>query len=225
MTKLDRPKGLDRHGIARRAARDVPDGSFVNLGIGVPTLIANHIPAGREVFLHSENGIIGVGPAPPKGQEDWDVIDAGKAPITILPGASIFDSALSFSVMRGGHLDIAALGAFQVSGEGDLANWSTGEGGLPAVGGAMDLACGAKAIWVLMDHVTKEGAPRIVRRCTYPLTAPRVVKRIYTDLAVIDVTGEGLLVREIVAGLDLADLQALTDAPLRAETGLELLAA
>ena len=217
-------KHLSRHEIAARAARDVPDGSFVNLGIGMPTLIANYIPAGREVFLHSENGIVGVGPAPAKGEEDWDVIDAGKSPITILPGASIFDSALSFSMMRGGHLDVAALGAFQVSVDGDLANWSTG-GGLPAVGGAMDLACGAKAIWVLMEHVTKDGQPRIVTKCTYPLTAPRVVKRMYTSLAVIDVLPRGLVVREIVPGLDLAGLQALTDAPLQAATGLVQLAA
>ena len=216
---------LTREGIAARAARDVPDGAFVNLGIGMPTLIANHIPAGREVFLHSENGIIGVGPPPPKGQEDWDVIDAGKSPITILPGASIFDSALSFAIMRGGHLDIAALGGFQVSVDGDLANWSTGEGGLPGVGGAMDLACGAGAIWVLMEHTTKDGKPRIVRKCTYPLTAKRVVKRIYTNLAVIDLTPEGLVVREIVPGLDMDGLQALTDAPLRAAAGLERLAA
>jgi 3-oxoadipate CoA-transferase beta subunit len=218
--------GLDRNGIARRAARDVPDGAFVNLGIGMPTLIANHIPPGREIFLHSENGIVGVGPAPKKGEEDWDVIDAGKSPITILPGASIFDSALSFSIMRGGHLDIAALGGFQVSGDGDLANWSTGgPADLPAVGGAMDLACGAKAIWVLMEHTTKKGEPRIVHKCTYPLTAPRVVKRIYTNLAVIDLTPDGLIVREIVPGLDLAGLQKLTDAPLHAATGMEQLAA
>ena len=216
---------LTRDGIAARAARDVPDGAFVNLGIGMPTLIANHIPAGREVFLHSENGIIGVGPAPAKGQEDWDVIDAGKSAITILPGASIFDSALSFAIMRGGHLNVAALGGFQVSVDGDLANWSTGEGGLPGVGGAMDLACGAGAIWVLMEHTTRDGKPRIVNKCTYPLTATRVVKRIYTSLAVIDVTPEGLLVREIVAGLDMAGLQAVTEAPLRAASGLERLAA
>ena len=216
---------LSRNGIAARAARDVPDGAFVNLGIGMPTLIANYVPAGREVFLHSENGIIGVGPAPARGQEDRDVIDAGKSPITILPGASIFDSALSFAIMRGGHLDVAALGGFQVSVDGDLANWSTGEAGLPGVGGAMDLACGAGAIWVLMEHTTKDGKPRIVNKCTYPLTAPRVVKRIYTSLAVIDVTPEGLLVREIVPGLDMAGLQAVTEAPLRAAPGLERLAA
>ena len=153
------------------------------------------------------------------------MIDAGKSPITILPGASIFDSALSFAIMRGGHLDVAALGGFQVSVDGDLANWSTGEAGLPGVGGAMDLACGAGAIWVLMEHTTKDGKPRIVNKCTYPLTAPRVVKRIYTSLAVIDVTPEGLLVREIVPGLDMAGLQAVTEAPLRAAPGLERLAA
>lgn len=219
-------KPLDRDGIARRAARDIPDGSFVNLGIGMPTLIANHIPAGREVFLHSENGILAVGPAPPEGEEDWDLIDAGKQPITMLTGAAIFDSALSFAMMRGGHLDIAALGAFEVSARGDLANWWTREDkGLPAVGGAMDLACGAKAIWVLMDHTRRDGSPRLVNACSYPLTAPGVVKRIFTNLAVIDVTPRGLVVKEMVAGLDLPGLQRLTEAPLLADDEVLPLAA
>ena len=216
---------LTRHQIAQRAARDIPDGAFVNLGIGMPTLMANYVPAGREVFLHSENGIVGVGPAPAEGKEDWDLIDAGKMPITLNPGAAIFDSALSFAIMRGGHLDVAALGAFQVSASGDLANWSTGFGGLPAVGGAMDLACGAKAIWILMEHTTKDGAPRIVNRCTYPLTARSVVKRIYSSLAVIDVTPAGLFVTEIVPGLDLAGLQAVTEAPLHVAQPVKQMAA
>ena len=216
---------LTRHQIAQRAARDIPDGAFVNLGIGMPTLMANYVPAGREVFLHSENGVVGVGPAPAEGKEDWDLIDAGKMPITLNSGASIFDSALSFAIMRGGHLDVAALGAFQVSASGDLANWSTGSTGLPAVGGAMDLASGAKAIWILMEHTTKDGAPRIVNQCTYPLTARGVVKRIYSSLAVIDVTPAGLVVTEIVPGLDLAGLQAVTEAPLHAAQSIRQIAA
>lgn len=209
--------GLDRRGIARRAARDIPDGAFVNLGIGLPTLVANFIPPDREVFLHSENGIVGVGPAPAPGAEDPDLIDAGKQPITVRAGAAYFDSALSFAIMRGGHLDVAALGAFEVSAEGDLANWSTGAGGLPGVGGAMDLASGAGAIWVLMEHVAKDGRPRLVERCSYPLTARRVVRRVYTNLAVLDVTPIGFVVREMAEGLDLAGLQRLTGAPLHTE--------
>ncbi len=217
-------KSLDRHAIARRAARDICDGSFVNLGIGMPTLIGNYIPADREVFLHSENGLIGVGPAPAENEIDWDIIDAGKSPITMVPGSAIFDSSLSFAMMRGGHLDLAVLGAFEVSGLGDLANWWTGEGGLPAVGGAMDLASGAKQIWVLMDHTTKAGRPRIVETCSYPLTARKVVKRIYTNFAVIEVTAYGLIVREIVEGLDLPDLQRMTEPPLTAAPDLRTLA-
>jgi 3-oxoadipate CoA-transferase beta subunit len=217
-------KSLDRHAIASRAARDIRDGSFVNLGIGMPTLIGNYIPADREVFLHSENGLIGVGPAPAENEIDWDMIDAGKSPITMVRGSSIFDSSLSFSMMRGGHLDLAVLGAFEVSGQGDLANWWTGEGGLPAVGGAMDLASGAREIWVLMDHTTKDGRPRIVEACSYPLTARKVVKRIYTNLAVIDVTPQGLVVREIVDGLDIGGLQRLTEPPLTAAPDLGTLA-
>jgi 3-oxoadipate CoA-transferase, beta subunit len=207
---------FSREEIAARAARDIPDGSFVNLGIGLPTLVGNYIPPGREVLLQSENGILHLGPAPAAGQEDPDLINAGKGPVTLRPGASIFDSALSFTMMRGGHLDVAVLGAYQVSERGDLANWSTGaDSGVPAVGGAMDLACGARAIWVLMEHTTRKGEPRIVHRCTYPLTALGVVKRIYTNLAVIDVTPDGLVVREMVPGLDLAALQAQTEAELR----------
>ncbi len=206
---------LARKDMARRAARDVPDGAFVNLGIGVPTMVADYIPEGREVLLHSENGILKLGPRPPEGQEDWDLINAGKGPVTILPGGAYFDSGLSFAMMRGGHLDLAVLGAFEVSRTGDLANWTTGsDDGVPAVGGAMDLAVGAPMIWVLMEHTTKSGEPKIVERCRYPLTAVGVVTRIYTNLAVIDVTRDGLIVREIVPGLDLAGLQARTGAPL-----------
>lgn len=218
-------KPLDRHAIARRAARDIRDGSFVNLGIGMPTLIGNYIPPDREVFLHSENGLIGVGPAPAGDEIDWDVIDAGKSPITMVPGSAIFDSALSFAMMRGGHLDLAVLGAFEVSGCGDLANWWTGEGGLPAVGGAMDLASGAREIWVLMNHAAENGRARIVHTCHYPLTARKVVTRIYTNLALIDVTPQGLMVREIVDGLDLPALQQLTEPPLIAAPDLCTLAA
>lgn len=207
---------LCRPEMAARLARDIPDRAFVNLGIGLPTLVAGFIPEGREVLLHSENGILHLGPPPAAGKEDPDLIDAGKAPATLLPGGSYFDSALSFAMMRGGHLDLAVLGAFEVSAAGDLANWSFGpDTGLPAVGGAMDLACGAREIWVLMDHVAKDGAPRLVNACHYPLTARRVVTRVYTDLAVIHVARDGLVVREMVAGLDLDRLQALTEAPLR----------
>jgi 3-oxoadipate CoA-transferase beta subunit len=208
-------KPLSREQVARRVARDVPDGAYVNLGIGLPTLVANFVPSDREVIYHSENGILGMGPAPAKGEEDLDLINASKQFVTLLPGAAIVHHTDAFAMIRGGHIDLALLGAFQVSADGDLANWSTGEGGAaPAVGGAMDLAAGAAAVWVLMEHTTKTGAPKIVRRCTYPLTAPRVVKRIYTNMAVMDVTPDGLVVREIAAGFDFAALQNSTDADL-----------
>ncbi|HYF59943.1 MAG TPA: 3-oxoacid CoA-transferase subunit B [Burkholderiaceae bacterium] len=206
---------LDRNAMAARVARDIPEGAYVNLGIGLPTLVANHLPAGREVFLHSENGILGMGPAPAKGEEDWDLINAGKQPVTLLTGGAFFHHADSFAMMRGGHLDICVLGAFQVSAQGDLANWHTGApDAIPAVGGAMDLAIGAKATFVMMEHVTKSGEPKIVERCTYPLTGVGCVKRIYTDLAVIDVTPQGLRAIEWVRGLDFDALQRLTAAPL-----------
>ena len=206
---------LTRDAMAARVARDIPEGAYVNLGIGLPTLVANHLPKGREIFLHSENGILGMGPAPPKGQEDWDLINAGKQPVTLLTGGAFFHHADSFAMMRGGHLDICVLGAFQVSAGGDLANWSTGEpGAIPVVGGAMDLAIGAKATFIMMEHVTKAGEPKIVERCTYPLTGVGCVKRIYTDLAVIDVTPSGLVATEWVDGLTFDALQALTAAPL-----------
>jgi 3-oxoadipate CoA-transferase beta subunit len=209
-------KRLTRDQIAARVARDIPEGAYVNLGIGLPTLVANHLPAEREIILHSENGVLGMGPAPPPGQEDEDMINAGKQPVTILEGASFFHHADSFSMMRGGHLDICVLGAFQVSVTGDLANWHTGApDAIPAVGGAMDLAIGAKQVFVMMDHQTKNGESKIVAQCSYPLTGIGCVDRIYTDLAVLDVTAEGLLVRDIVDGLSFDELQKLTGVPLR----------
>jgi 3-oxoadipate CoA-transferase beta subunit len=208
-------KRRSRDEIAARVARDIPEGAYVNLGIGLPTLIGNHLPRDRDVFLHSENGILGLGPAPAKGQEDEDLINAGKQPVTLLTGGAYFHHGDSFAMMRGGHLDICVLGAFQVSAEGDLANWHTGEpDAIPAVGGAMDLAIGAKRVFIMMEHVTKSGEPKVVARCSYPLTAMHCVDRIYTDLAVIDVTDRGLTVIEIVEGLEFAELQRLTGAPL-----------
>lgn len=205
-----------RDQMAQRVARDIPEGAVVNLGIGLPTLVANHLPADRELMMHSENGVIGMGPAPPPGQEDYDLINAGKQPVTLLPGGAYFHHADSFAMMRGGHLDICVLGAFQVSGGGDLANWHTGAAdAIPAVGGAMDLAIGAKRTWVMMDHVTKAGEPKIVPACTYPLTGMACVRRLYTDLAVIDVLADGLQVRELAEGVTPEALQAATGVPLR----------
>jgi 3-oxoadipate CoA-transferase beta subunit len=201
--------------LARLVARDIHDGAYVNLGIGMPTLVANHIPAGREVILQSENGILGMGPAPAAGQEDFDLINAGKQPVTLLPGGAFFHHADSFAMMRGGHLDICVLGAFQVSATGDLANWSTGEvGAIPAVGGAMDLAVGAKQTWVMMDLLTKNGESKVVRECSYPLTGIGCVKRIYTDLATLECTAQGLRVRDRVVGLSHAELERLTGLPM-----------
>ncbi len=206
---------LSRDEMAARVARDIPEGAYVNLGIGLPTLVANHLPKDREIFLHSENGLLGMGPAPVKGQEDPDLINAGKQPVTLLPGGAYFHHADSFAMMRGGHLDICVLGAFQVSVRGDLANWHTGGAdAIPAVGGAMDLAIGAKKTFIMMEHLTKAGESKIVERCTYPLTAPACVSRIYTDLAVLDVTPEGLCVVERVAGLTHEELERLTGLPL-----------
>ncbi len=204
-----------RDELAARVARDIPDGAVVNLGIGLPTLVANHLPTDREIVLHSENGVLGMGAAPPAGQEDWDMINAGKQAVTLLPGGSFFHHADSFALMRGGHLDICVLGAFQVSAGGDLANWSTGApDAIPAVGGAMDLAIGARSTYVMTDHVTKQGEPKIVERCTYPLTGVGCVARIYTDLAVIDVTPDGLVALDWVEGLSFEALCELTGAPL-----------
>ncbi len=204
-----------REQMAARVARDMPSGAYVNLGIGLPTLVANHLPADREIILHTENGLLGMGPAPEAGAEDPDLINAGKQPVTALPGASFFHHADSFAMMRGGHLDFCVLGAFQVSVGGDLANWHTGApGAIPAVGGAMDLAIGAKRVYVMMEHLTKQGESKIVARCTYPLTGLGCVNRIFTDLAVLDVTPGGLQVLERAPGLSLAELQRLTGVPL-----------
>jgi 3-oxoadipate CoA-transferase beta subunit len=203
--------------LAARVAQDIPEGATVNLGIGQPTLVANHIPADREVLLHSENGILGMGPAPAKGLEDYDLINAGKQPVTLLPGGAYFHHADSFAMMRGGHLDICVLGAFQVSATGDLANWHTGEAdAIPAVGGAMDLAVGAKETWVMMDLQTKQGQSKLVPACSYPLTGIGCVKRVYTDLATLACTPQGLVVIDMVEGLGLEELSALIGLPLRA---------
>ena len=210
-------KRMNRQDMAARLARDIPDGACVNLGIGLPTLVADHLPAGREIILQSENGVLGMGPAPAPGEEDPDLINAGKQPVTLLPGGCFFHHADSFAMMRGGHVDICVLGAFQVSVTGDLANWHTGApDAIPAVGGAMDLAIGAKRLFVMMEHLTKAGESKIVQTCTYPLTGVRCVSRIYTDLAVIDVTPRGLVVADMVTGMDLATLRDLTRAPLLA---------
>lgn len=204
-----------RDQMAERVAQDIPEGAYVNLGIGLPTKVANYLPPEREVFLHSENGVLGMGPAPAPGEEDEDLINAGKQPVTLLTGGAYFHHADSFAMMRGGHLDICVLGAFQVSKDGDLANWHTGApDAIPAVGGAMDLAIGAKQVFVMMEHQTKTGESKIVDACTYPLTGIKCVSRIYTDLAVLDVTPDGLRVRELAPGLTLADVQAVTAAPL-----------
>ena len=206
---------MSRDQMAARVARDIPEGAYVNLGIGLPTTVANALPKDREVILHTENGLLGMGPAPAKGQEDWDLINAGKQPVTALPGAAFFHHADSFAMMRGGHLDICVLGAFQVSASGDLANWHTGApDAIPAVGGAMDLAIGAKQTWIMMEHVTKDGQHKLVEACTYPLTGKACVARIYTDLAVIDITPQGFAAIEIVPGLSFEELAALTGAPL-----------
>ena len=203
--------------LAARVAQDIPEGAHVNLGIGMPTLVANHLPASREVLLHSENGILGMGPAPAAGDEDYDLINAGKQPVTLLPGGAYFHHADSFAMMRGGHLDICVLGAFQVSATGDLANWHTGEkDAIPAVGGAMDLAIGAKQTWVMMDLLTKQGASKVVERCTYPLTGIACVKRIYSELATLDCTPEGLRLVDIVDGLSRTELEQLLGLPIAA---------
>jgi 3-oxoadipate CoA-transferase beta subunit len=203
--------------MAARVAQDMPDGAYVNLGIGMPTLVANHLPKGLEIVLHSENGILGMGPAPAPTDEDFDLINAGKQPVTLLPGGAYFHHNDSFAMMRGGHLDICVLGAFQVSERGDLANWHTGEAdAIPAVGGAMDLAIGAKQTWVMMDLLTKQGQSKIVPACTYPLTGLACVKRIYTDLATLEVTDQGLQLIDTVEGLTHAALEALIGLKIQA---------
>lgn len=204
-------KPLTRDQLALRVARDIPDGAYVNLGIGLPTRVSNFLPPDREIILHSENGLLGMGPAPAPGEEDGDLINAGKLPTTLLAGGAYFHQADSFGMMRGGHLDICVLGAFQVSQRGDLANWSTGApDAIPAVGGAMDLAVGAKQVFVMMEHQTKSGASKIVPACTYPVTGLACVTRVYTDLAVLDITPDGVAVREILGDLPFDELQRLT---------------
>ena len=206
---------LTRNEMAARVARDIPEGWYVNLGIGAPLQVADHVPAEREVIFHSENGVLGMGPAPAPDRIDRWLINAGKQYVTLRTGGSYMHHADSFGLIRGGHLDLCVLGAFQVAENGDLANWSTSDNdSAPAVGGAMDLAVGARQVWVLMEHQTKSGESRLVRRCTYPLTALGVVKRVYTNLAVLDVTAEGFAVCEMVEGLSLEALQKVTDAPL-----------
>jgi 3-oxoadipate CoA-transferase, beta subunit len=203
--------------MAAGVAQDMPDGAYVNLGIGMPTLVANHLPQGLEIILHSENGILGMGAAPAKADEDFDLINAGKQPVTLLPGGAYFHHNDSFAMMRGGHLDICVLGAFQVSERGDLANWHTGEAdAIPAVGGAMDLAIGAKKTWVMMDLLTKQGQSKVVPECTYPLTGLACVSRIYTDLATLEVTHQGLRLIDVVDGLTHADLENLVGLKIQA---------
>jgi 3-oxoadipate CoA-transferase beta subunit len=201
--------------LAQRVAQDIHDGAYVNLGIGMPTLVANHLPTGIEVILQSENGILGMGPAPAAGDEDYDLINAGKQPVTMLAGGAYFHHADSFSMMRGGHLDICVLGAFQVSATGDLANWSTGEkDAIPAVGGAMDLAIGAKQTWVMMDLLTKKGESKVVSQCSYPITGIGCVKRIYSELATLECTPKGLLLIDMVDGLTHAELEKMLGLPI-----------
>jgi 3-oxoadipate CoA-transferase beta subunit len=207
--------GWSKEEMAKLVANDIPDGSYVNLGIGIPELIANYIPHGREVIIHTENGLLGVGPAPAPGNEDFDLINAGKKPITAIKGACFFHHADSFAMIRGAHLDFTILGAYQVSQNGDLANWSTGSpNDIPAVGGAMDLVQGVKNVFVIMSHTTKDGNPKIVKKCSYPLTGVAVVSRIYTDLAIIDVTSHGLKVIKLAPGIDKNILINKTEADL-----------
>jgi len=210
---------LTRDGIAYRVASDLPNGSYVNLGIGIPTIVSSYIPSDKEIFFHSENGLLGMGPVAKPGTEDVDLINAGKEYVTMLPGGAFFDHSMSFSMIRGGHLTHTVLGALEVAANGDLSNWRTPGEKVPGVGGAMDLAFGIKNVWITMTHVTNKGKPKILKACTLPLTAPRCVKRIYTDLAVIDVTPDGLVLREFAPELDPATVQAQTDAPLKVASG------
>ncbi|MFD1560000.1 3-oxoacid CoA-transferase subunit B [Paraburkholderia silviterrae] len=208
-------KRLNRDEMAQRVAQDIPEGAYVNLGIGVPTLVANHLDPSKEIFLHSENGLLGMGPAPAPGQEDDELINAGKQFVTLLTGGAFFHHADSFAMMRGGHLDYCVLGAFQVSVKGDLANWHTGApDAIPAVGGAMDLALGAKQVFVMMELLTKQGESKLVSECSYPVTGVGCVGRVYTDIAAFDVTPEGLAVREIYSDIDFDALQKLAGVPL-----------
>ena len=207
--------------IAWRAAQDIEDGAYVNLGIGFPEMVAKDQPEGREAIFHTENGILGFGEAPAPGSEDWDLINAGKKAVTLNPGAAIFHHADSFAMVRGGHLDVAILGAYQVAQNGDLANWRVGSKGVPAVGGAMDLVHGAKRVAVLTDHVTKDGKPKLVERCSFPLTGVGCVTRIYSSLAVIDIERGAFLLREKIPSISLDELQSLTGAPLKTDAGVQ----
>lgn len=203
--------------IAWRAAQDIADGAYVNLGIGFPELVAQHQPPGRSAIFHTENGILNFGEAPREGEEDWDLVNAGKRAVTLKAGASFFDHATSFAMVRGGHLDVAILGAFQVSQAGDLANWRAGSAGVPAVGGAMDLVHGARRVCVVTEHVTKDGQPKLVAACSFPLTGLACVSRIYTSHAVVDVEGGRFVLREKLPSISLDDLQAMTGAPLHVD--------
>lgn len=207
--------GWTREQMAARAAEDIPSGSYVNLGIGIPEMVARFVPAGREFIYHTENGLLGMGPPPTPGQEDPELINAGKKAVTMVPGACFFHHADSFAMIRGGHIDVCVLGAMQVAANGDLANWSTGEAdAIPAVGGAMDLVAGVETIFVITKHVTKTGDPKLVERCTYPLTGKGVVSRVFTDLAVVDVTASGFSLVELAPGVELGDVVARTGAPI-----------
>ena len=225
MTAVLEKIGLTRPQVAWRIAQEIDEGSYVNLGIGSPEMVANYVPADREIVFHSENGILGMGEAPTPGQEDGNLINAGKKPVTLLPGGSYFSHTDSFVMIRGGHIDICVLGAYQVAENGDLANWATLDTSKPpGVGGAMDLAVGAKRIFVMMDHNTKTGEPKLMKKCTYPLTGSRVVRTVFTDLAVIDVTEDGFVVREITAGVSFEELQEKTDAVLTLSENWQTLA-
>ncbi len=206
---------LTRDGIAYRVARDLPEGSYVNLGVGIPIRVTAYLPPGKEIFIHSENGILGVGSISAPGTEDPDFVNASKQHVTVAPGASLFDHVLSFTMIRGGHITHSVIGAIEVAANGDLANWRVPGEKVPGVGGAMDLAFGVRNLYVAMNHVTNKGEPKILNKCTCPLTAPRCVRRIYTDMALIEVTPEGLVLREVARGLDPAAVQAKTEAPLR----------
>jgi 3-oxoacid CoA-transferase B subunit len=219
-------KLLDRKQMAWRAAQDIADGMYVNLGLGMPMTAANYTPAGRDVFYQTENGILGLGPSPTAQTRDLDLVAPGGSYVTLREGASLFTSTDAFAMMRGGHLDLTLLGGYQVSASGDLANWDTiGSDRAPLIGGAMDLAVGAKQVWVIMDHTTKEGEPRLVQTCTYPLTATGTVTRVYTNMAVVEVTSAGFIAKEIVEGASLADLQAVTGAVIAASPTCRVLTA